>query len=76
MTSTFKQIIASIKELSADERALIAHCLISSLESKHDEGVDKAWAELAEQRLMELDAGEVQGLSWNEIKNHVMERDG
>lgn len=76
MTATFKQIIENIKDLSADETALIAHCLISSLESTQDEGVDEAWAQLAEQRLMELDAGEVQGLSWNEIKNHVMERDG
>jgi putative addiction module component (TIGR02574 family) len=76
MSGVLKQIIESIKDLSPDERALVAHCLISSLESRQDEGVDAAWAELSEKRLMELKSGEVKGVSWRDIKNKVKGRDG
>ncbi len=61
MSVVFKQVIEKIKDLSADERALVAHCLISSLESRQDEGADKPWTELSEKRLMELKSGEVGG---------------
>lgn len=75
MSAVFNQVIEDIKQLSADERALIAHCLISSLESKQDEGVDDAWAELAERRYLELQSGMAKGLSWSEIKKSVKNRD-
>ncbi len=71
MSAAFKQVIESIKDLSPDERALVAHCLISSLESRQDEGVDQAWAELSEMRAMELKSGDVKGVSWRDIKNVV-----
>lgn len=75
MSAAFKQIIESIRILSANERALVAHCLISSLESKHDEGVDEAWAELVEKRYLERESEAVNGLSWDEVKNEVKGRD-
>ncbi len=76
MSAVFKQVIENIKDLSPDEKALVAHCLISSLESRQDEGVDEAWAELLKKRLMELKSGEVKGVSWEEIKNKVKEQNG
>ena len=72
MSALFKQVIENIGELSVSERALVAHCLISSLESKQDDGVDDAWAELAETRLLELESGAVQGGSWEAIKHQVV----
>jgi putative addiction module component (TIGR02574 family) len=71
MSVTFKQVVENIKSLSAGERALVAHCLISSLETTQENGVDEAWADLAEQRYLALQSGAVQGLSWEEIKNEV-----
>ncbi len=71
MSVTFKRIVEDIKNLSAGERALVAHCLISSLESKQEDGVDEAWLDLAEKRYLALVSGEVQGLSWEEIRNEV-----
>ena len=76
MSAAFKQVIENIKDLSPDERALVAHCLISSLESRQDEGVDEAWAELSEKRLMELKSGEVKGVFWRDIKNKLKGQDG
>jgi len=71
MSAAFKQVIENIENLSSDEKALLAHCLISSLEVKYDESVDQAWGELAEQRFSELESGAVKGVSWSEIRNKV-----
>ena len=71
MSARFRQVIESINELSASERALVAHCLISSLESSQEEDVDKAWLHLAEKRYVELESGEIKGMSWEEIKGKV-----
>jgi putative addiction module component (TIGR02574 family) len=68
---SIKQVIDKTKDLSLRERALVAHCLISSLETKQDEGVDQAWAELAEKRYEELVSGKVEPVSWEDIKKDV-----
>jgi putative addiction module component (TIGR02574 family) len=71
MTARIKQVIESIKKLSADEKALVAHCLISSLETRQDENVEEAWADLAEKRYAELVSGSVKPVSWEEMKNEI-----
>jgi len=65
------QVMENVKDLSSKDKALIAHCLIASLESRQDEGVDEAWAELAERRYDELVSGTVNAVSWNDIKSSV-----
>jgi len=71
MSAAFKQAIENIKEFSIIERALVAHCLISSLETEQDQGVDGAWSALSEKRLSEFESGAVKGVSWQDIKNEV-----
>lgn len=71
MSHMFKDFIKNIHALSPVERALAAHCLISSLETKQDDGVDEAWAGLSETRLIELTSGRIKGSSWNDIKSEV-----
>lgn len=71
MAADIKRVIEDIKKLSADERALIAHCLISSLEAKQDENVEEAWAQLAEERLAALSSGKVMPVTWEEIKEKI-----
>ena len=68
---SIKQVIEESKNLNPKERALVAHCLISSLETKQDEGVDQAWADLAEKRYEELISGKVEPVSWEDIKKDV-----
>jgi putative addiction module component (TIGR02574 family) len=75
MVADIKQVIEDIKKLSADERALIAHCLISSLETKQDENVEEAWSDLAKKRFAELPSGKVKPGSWDEIKAKVKSYD-
>lgn len=71
MAAKIKQLIEDIKKLSANERALVAHCLISSLETQQDENADEAWAELAEKRYGELVSGGVESVSWEEVKKEI-----
>ena len=71
MTTYMRQTIEGAKHLTAHERALVAHCLITSLETTQDEDADFAWAELAEKRYMELVSGAVKSVSWEEIKKKV-----
>ena len=66
-----KQVLEGAKNLTASEKALLAHCLISSLESVEDEGVEDAWGQLAEKRFKELESGKVQGVSWSQIKSEI-----
>ena len=68
---SIKQVIEKTRHLTVKERALVAHCLISSLETKQDEGVGQAWADLAEKRYKELISGEVESVSWEDIKKDV-----
>jgi hypothetical protein len=63
MSAALQQAIGNIEELTPDEKALVAHCLISPLEIKHDGNVDSAWAELAEKRFFGLESGIVEGVS-------------
>ncbi|MGP9764921.1 addiction module protein [Halomonas sp. AOP13-D3-9] len=66
-----EQVIQETKGFSAHDRALLAHCLISGLETQQDEGGDAVWLSFAEQRLDELETGKVQGVSWEEIKGQL-----
>jgi hypothetical protein len=50
---------------------MLAHCLISSLDTIQNEGVEEAWAKLAEQRFNQLEIGEINGVSWVEIKKDI-----
>lgn len=71
MSAKLRQVIETIGELSSDEKALLAHCLIASLEQAPEEGVDDAWHSLAEKRFSELESGMVKGVSWQEIRKSV-----
>jgi len=75
MSARVKQLIENIRNLSADERALVAHCLISSLESKQDDDVDDTWAVLAENRYSDLESGIAKPASWQDIKKEIKGKD-
>lgn len=68
---SIKQVLESAKSLSSSEKAMLAHCLISSLDAVHDEDVEDAWIKLAEQRFKQLESGEVQGIPWIELKKEI-----
>lgn len=71
VAARIKEAIEIIKKLSADEKALIARCPISSLETRQDENVEGTWADLAEKRYAELISRGVDPVSWEEIKSNM-----
>jgi len=71
MSENFKNILEKVKQLNPQERALMAHLIIASLEMPADEGVDEAWAELANRRYDDLVTGKVKGVTWDEIKQSI-----
>jgi putative addiction module component (TIGR02574 family) len=71
MSENFRNILQNVKQLNPQERALMAHLIIASLETVADEGVDEAWAELANKRYDDLITGKVKGVTWDEIKQSI-----
>ncbi len=68
MSAAFKEKVKNIGHLNSTEKAQIEHCLIASLDKKHDKVADDAWLELAQQRSNGLDSDTVKGVSWGQIK--------
>jgi len=68
MTEKAEFILGEALSVSPEDRAMIAHCLISSLEQSVEENADREWLRLAEKRLSELENNEVKPVSWNELK--------
>lgn len=71
MNAKLYQLLTASKELTSHERALLAHYLLSSLETHTDEYVEASWLELAEERLKEYEAGQTQPVDWQEIKSKL-----
>jgi putative addiction module component (TIGR02574 family) len=68
---SIEQVLENLKDLSSNEKAMLAHCLIASLDKDQEEGIEDAWGRLAEQRLQELKSGKVKGMSWDALKEDI-----
>ncbi|MGH1462720.1 MAG: addiction module protein [Neptuniibacter sp.] len=71
MSAAFDKVIDEIDELSPKEKALVAHRILESLDSQQDQGTEQAWKELSEQRLQSFNSGDVEGVSWDEVKQTI-----
>ncbi len=72
MSETLKYVLENMESMTSNEKALAAHCLLSSLEEKPNDNVDSAWLTLAEARSKTLDSGEVKAVSWEKIKSQIV----
>jgi putative addiction module component (TIGR02574 family) len=66
-------ILAAALQLPATERAAVVAELLDSLDDRGpaDEGVEQAWAEEAQRRLAEIDAGTVTPIPWAEARRRI-----
>jgi hypothetical protein len=71
MTEKTEVILGEVLSMNPEDRAMIAHCLISSLEQAAADNTDGEWLKLAETRLAELENKKVTPVSWNEVKQKV-----
>lgn len=71
MSKALKNVMDSIDQLSTKEKALAAHCLLSAMDNKVDDDVEREWTLLAEKRSEELEAGAVTPTTWERIKQEL-----
>ena len=76
MSIDVKQLLDRALELPEEERATLAGWLIESLEDEAPEGVEAAWRREIELRVNELEAGEVNTVPWNVVKDRLAQRGG
>ncbi|GAB5382099.1 MAG: hypothetical protein Alis3KO_36120 [Aliiglaciecola sp.] len=72
MSDALKMVLDNLENMTASEKALAAHCLLSSLEENPKDNVDKAWLALAESRSNSLKSDAVESVSWDQIKQQIV----
>ena len=60
--------------LPEDDRADIAGALLESLQPAEEADVEAAWRQEVAARVAALDAGEVETLPWEEVRNRLFTR--
>ena len=61
-------------DLPESARADIAAKLLESLEPGFDAGVEAAWKKEVAKRMAEIDAGEVETVPWEQVRNELFDR--
>lgn len=61
-------------DLNESDRAALAGLLIESLEEKPIEELESVWEAEISRRIIELDSGEVETISWEDVKARLMKR--
>ena len=74
MSGTFTDVWKEAAELSDEDRATLAGLLIESLEGEPDLDVEAAWAAEIEKRVAELDAGTVESIPWEQVRQRLLDR--
>jgi putative addiction module component (TIGR02574 family) len=70
-SASFKEALDLALELSADERAALAHDLLASLDGPADADAAQAWEAEITRRLDELERGQVQTVDADEALRRI-----
>ena len=74
MARDLREMFRQAFELPEGDRATLAGLLIESLEPPPDPEVEELWAEEAERRWREIEAGTVQTIPWEEVRAKLFRR--
>ena len=69
------EIMNELANLPVEERALIADSLLQTLNASQPE-IEQAWLKVAQQRLQEIDSGNVKMVSQEEMTTRINHRLG
>ena len=69
-----KELREAALALTPEERAILAHELLRSLEAPPDPGADEAWIAEIEKRARELADGSVVPIDWDEARERIRRR--
>jgi putative addiction module component (TIGR02574 family) len=62
--------------LDEHDRAALAGLLLESLETEPDPDVEAAWTAEIDRRIAQIDAGEVELVPWEELKDKLFRHSG
>ena len=74
MPKELKEIIRDAAALPESDRATLAGVLIESLDGKSDDDVERAWTAEIERRVAQIDAGEVELIPWEQVREELFGR--
>lgn len=74
MASDLKGLFEEAARLSAGDRAALAALLIESLDPGVEADVEAAWSAEIARRVAELDAGSVETIPWEEVREELFGR--
>ena len=67
MTTTLKQLTHEALDLPVQERAKLAHVLITSIDEVRDGDISSAWDEELKKRVQEIREGRVKGIPAEDV---------
>lgn len=76
MTAITDRVIEEALSLPADIRLNLVEKLITSLNLPIDEDIDRLWAEEAERRISQIEAGEVKLVSGEDVFSKIRAKHG
>ena len=71
MTEQASNLLQKALSLSEEERADLACSLLNSLDPTVDEGAAGAWDKEIARRISDLDSGQANTVSWEEVRNRL-----
>jgi putative addiction module component (TIGR02574 family) len=76
MDSATEQILTAALDLPDPDRLELLEALIDSFQASDPIPFDDSWREVVQRRSTELKSGQVDGLSWSEVKRRGREAIG
>lgn len=74
MARDLRDVFREAFDLPENERATLAGLLIESLEPPPEADVEELWAEEAERRWREIEAGTAKTIPWDEVRAKLFRR--
>ena len=74
MSTLTNDLFKKALNLNENDRATLAGILIESLEEKPIEDIEAVWRAEISRRVQQLDSGEVETISWDDVKARLLKR--
>ena len=74
MAKSARELFEEAMRLDPRERATLIRLLVDSLDAESEEGAEEVWRAEIERRIAELDSGQIQAVSWEELRARLYQR--
>jgi putative addiction module component (TIGR02574 family) len=74
MTKSARELFEEAMRLDPKERATLMRLLVDSLDAESEEGAEEVWRAEIERQIAELDSGQIQAVSWEELRARLYQR--